>query len=234
MEVSGRIIPVFAVGTALAFAVGLYLSFTSDVDYQQGSTVRIMYVHVPAAWLALMCYTMMTVNAVGSIVWRHPLADVAAKVAAPLGAAFTLVSLVTGALWGKPMWGTWWVWDARLTSMFILFIMYLGIVSLNRALDEPTKAARLTAILILVGFVNIPIIKFSVDWWNTLHQSASVIRIGGPTVDIEFLIPLMTMAVAFTLLFFTLYLASIRNEIWRRRIISQRRLAARVAANRDA
>ena len=218
----------------MAFAVGLYLSFTSDVDYQQGSTVRIMYVHVPAAWLALMCYTMMTVNAVGSIVWRHPLADVAAKVAAPLGAAFTLVSLVTGALWGKPMWGTWWVWDARLTSMFILFIMYLGIVSLNRALDEPTKAARLTAILILVGFVNIPIIKFSVDWWNTLHQSASVIRIGGPTVDIEFLIPLMTMAVAFTLLFFTLYLASIRNEIWRRRIISQRRLAARVAANRDA
>jgi heme exporter protein C len=234
VEISGRIIPVFAVGTTLAFAVGLYLSFTSDVDYQQGSTVRIMYVHVPAAWLALMCYTMMTANAVGSIVWRHPLADVAAKVAAPLGAAFTLVSLVTGALWGKPMWGTWWVWDARLTSMFILLIMYLGIVSLNRALDEPTKAARLTAILILVGFVNIPIIKFSVDWWNTLHQSASVIRIGGPTVDIEFLIPLMTMAVAFTLLFFTLYFASIRNEIWRRRIISQRRLAARVAANRDA
>jgi len=234
VAISGRIIPVFAVGTTLAFAVGLYLSFTSDVDYQQGSTVRIMYVHVPAAWLALMCYTMMTANAVGSIVWRHPLADVAAKVAAPLGAAFTLVSLVTGALWGKPMWGTWWVWDARLTSMFILFIMYLGIVSLNRALDEPTKAARLTAILILVGFVNIPIIKFSVDWWNTLHQSASVIRIGGPTVDIEFLIPLMTMAVAFTLLFFTLYLASIRNEIWRRRIVSQRRLAARVAANRDA
>jgi heme exporter protein C len=175
----------------------------------------------------------MTANAVGSLVWRHPLADVAAKVAAPLGATFTLISLVTGALWGKPMWGTWWVWDARLTSMFILFIMYLGIVAVNRALDEPTRAARLTAILIIVGFVNIPIIKFSVDWWNTLHQPASVIRFDGPALDIEFLIPLMAMATAFTALFFTLYLASIRNEIWRRRIISQRRLAARAAASRD-
>jgi heme exporter protein C len=233
VEIAERVIPALAVMTALAFILGLYLSFTSDVDYQQGSTVRIMYVHVPAAWLALLCYTLMTANAVGSLVWRHPLADVAAKVAAPLGAAFTLISLVTGALWGKPMWGTWWVWDARLTSMFILFIMYLGIVAVNRALDEPTRAARLTAILIIVGFVNIPIIKFSVDWWNTLHQPASVIRFDGPALDIEFLIPLMAMATAFTALFFTLYLASIRNEIWRRRIISQRRLAARAAANRD-
>jgi hypothetical protein len=138
VEIAERVIPALAGMTALAFILGLYLSFTSDVDYQQGSTVRIMYVHVPAAWLALLCYTLMTANAVGSLVWRHPLADVAAKVAAPLGAAFTLISLVTGALWGKPMWGTWWVWDARLTSMFILFIMYLGIVAVNRALDEPT------------------------------------------------------------------------------------------------
>jgi len=196
--------------------------------------VRIMYVHVPAAWLALMCYTVMTINAVGSLVFRHPLADVAARVAAPLGAWFCLIALVTGAVWGKPMWGTWWVWDARLTSMFVLFIMYLGIIAVNRSLDEPTRAARLTAILIIVGFVNIPIIKFSVNWWNTLHQPASVIRLDGPAVDMEFLVPLMAMAFAFTALFFTLYLAAIRNEIWRRRINSQQRLAARVAANRNA
>ncbi|ANL67988.1 cytochrome-c heme transporter CcmC protein (plasmid) [Rhizobium phaseoli] len=151
----------------------------------------------------------------------------------PLEGPFTFIALVTGALWGKPMWGAWWVWDARLTSMFILLIMYLGIVAINRAIDEPTRAARVTAVLIVVGFVNIPIIKFSVDWWNTLHQPASILRIGGPAVDIAFLYPLLSMAVAFTALFFTLYIAAIRNEVWRRKLISQQRLAARAAARRE-
>ena len=225
-----RVVPWMATITALLFVVGLYLSFTSDGDYQQGMTVRIMYVHVPAAWLSMMCYTVMALSAIGTLVWRHPLADVSHKAAAPLGAAFTVIALATGSLWGKPMWGTWWVWDARLTSVFILLLMYLGLIALNRAVDDPGKAARLSAVLILVGFVNIPIIKFSVDWWNTLHQPASIIRISGPTIDNEFLWPLLTMASAFTLLFFTLHLLAMRNEIWRRRVGTQRRMAARLAS----
>ncbi|MBW8446489.1 MAG: heme ABC transporter permease [Arenimonas sp.] len=229
LALSGRILPWLAGLTALLFAVGLYMSFTTEGDYQQGDTVRIMYVHVPAAWLAMMCYSVMAVSAIGTLVWRHPLADVSHKAAAPLGAAFTLISLITGSLWGKPMWGTWWVWDARLTSVFVLFLMYLGLIALNRAMDDASKAARLSAVLILVGFVNIPIIKFSVEWWNTLHQPASVMRMDGPTIDPEFLWPLLVMAIAFTLLFFTLHLMAMRNEIWRRRIATQRRMAARMA-----
>ena len=229
LELAERVLPFLLALTALCLVGGLYLSFSSDVDYQQGSTVRIMYVHVPTAWIAMLCYTVMTANAIGSIVWRHPLADVAARAAAPLGATFTFVSLVTGAIWGKPMWGTWWVWDARLTSVFVLFLMYLGLIALNRAMDDPGKAARVSSVLILVGFVNIPIIKFSVDWWNTLHQPASVIRMGGSTIDSTFLWPLLIMAFAFTMLFFTLHIAAMRNEIWRRRVSAQRRMAARMA-----
>ncbi|EJZ21031.1 heme ABC transporter permease CcmC, partial [Rhizobium sp. Pop5] len=177
LALAARVIPWMAGVTALCFAIGLYLSFSTEGDYQQGETVRIMYIHVPSAWLSMMCYTIMSVSAIGTLVWRHPLADVSAKAAAPLGAAFTLLALVTGSLWGKPMWGTWWVWDARLTSVFVLFLMYLGLIALTRAIDDPSKAARVSAVLILVGFVNIPIIKFSVEWWNTLHQSASVLRL---------------------------------------------------------
>ena len=215
--------------TLCLFAVGLYLSFTTLGDYQQGETVRIMYVHVPAAWLSMMCYSVMALSALGTLVWRHPLADVSAKAAAPIGACFTLVALITGSLWGKPMWGTWWVWDARLTSVFVLFLMYLGLIALGRAMDDPARAAKVSAVLILVGFVNIPIIKFSVEWWNTLHQPASVIRMDGPTIDPEFLWPLIVMAVAFTLLFFTLHILAMRNEILRRRIAVLRRHAARAA-----
>ncbi|MBP2550371.1 heme exporter protein C [Neorhizobium galegae] len=229
LALAARILPWLAAVTAALFAVGLYLAFTTQGDYQQGDTVRIMYVHVPAAWLSMMCYSVMALSAIGTLVWRHPLADVSHKAAAPLGAAFTLIALVTGSLWGRPMWGTWWVWDARLTSVFVLFLMYLGIIALNRAMDDPSRAARLSAVLILVGFVNIPIIKFSVNWWNTLHQPASVIRLGGPTIDGEFLRPLLVMALAFTLLFFTLHIMAIRNEIWRRRVATQRRMAARLA-----
>ena len=218
--------------TLCLFAAGLYLSFTTKGDYQQGETVRIMYVHVPAAWLSMMCYTVMALSALGTLVWRHPLADVSAKAAAPIGAGFTFLALVTGSLWGKPMWGTWWVWDARLTSVFVLFLMYLGLIALNRAMDDPARAAKVSAVLILVGFVNIPIIKFSVEWWNTLHQPASVVRMGGPTIDPEFLRPLLVMAVAFTLLFFTLHILAMRNEILRRRIAVLRRQAARAAGRK--
>ena len=230
LALAERLLPWMAGLCCLLFAAGLYLAFTTEGDYQQGDTVRIMYIHVPAAWLSMMCYSVMALSAIGTLVWRHPLADVSHKAAAPLGAAFTLIALITGSLWGKPMWGTWWVWDARLTSVFILFLMYLGIIALNRAMDDPSKAARVSSVLILVGFVNIPIIKFSVDWWNTLHQPASVIRMDGPTIDGEFLRPLLVMAVAYTLLFFTLHITAMRTEIWRRRIATQRRLAARAAS----
>src|SRR6267154_798949 len=153
-----------------------------------------------------------------ALIWRHPLADIAAQEAAPVGAAFTLICLVTGSLWGKPMWGTYWVWDARLTSVLVLFFLYLGYLALVHAFDDPTRGARAGAILALVGVVNIPIIKFSVDWWNTLHQPASVFRLGGPTIVLSMLLPLLVMAVAFTALFFTLWLVRIRTAILARRI----------------
>ncbi|TPW30967.1 heme ABC transporter permease [Martelella alba] len=229
LQLSGRVVPVLAGLSLLCFAAGLYLSFASEGDYQQGNTVRIMYVHVPSAWLAMFCYMLMAVAALGTLVWRHPLADVAHKAAAPIGAAFTFLALLTGSLWGKPMWGTWWVWDARLTSFFVLFLMYLGIIALHRAVDDPGRAARLAAILILVGVINIPIIKFSVDWWNTLHQPESIFRKGGPAIDIEFLRPLFVMTAAFTLSFIAMHLVAMRNEILRRRVTAMRRLAARRA-----
>jgi heme exporter protein C len=160
----------------------------------------------------------MSSAALGTLVWRHPLADAAQKAAAPLGAGFTFLCLATGSLWGKPEWGTWWVWDARLTSVFVLFLIYLGIIALWQVIEDQSKAARLVAIFTLVGAVNIPIIKFSVDWWNTLHQSASVFRMGGPTIALSMLWPLIVMALAFTSLFLTLHMLAIRNEILRRRI----------------
>jgi heme exporter protein C len=229
-----RVVPWLAVATAIVLAIGLYLSFAAPEDYQQGTTVRIMYIHVPFAWLSMLCYTIMSAAALGTLVWRHPLADVSAKAAAPIGAVFTALALVTGSIWGKPMWGTWWVWDARLTSVFILFLMYLGIIALWRALDDPGRAGRAVAVITLVGFINIPIIKFSVDWWNTLHQPASVFRLGGPTIDQSMLIPLMVMAVGFTLLFLTLHLIAVRTEIFRRRVAAMRRLQARRVEERPA
>jgi heme exporter protein C len=229
IALSDKVVPWLAGISALILAVGLYMSFASPEDFQQGSTVRIMYIHVPFAWLSMMCYTLMAVSALGTLVWRHPLADVALKSAAPIGAVFTALALVTGSIWGKPMWGTWWVWDARLTSVFVLFLMYLGIIALTRALDDAGRAAWAAAIITLVGFINIPIIKFSVDWWNTLHQPASVFRLGGSTIDPSLLWPLLVMALGFTLLFFALHLIAMRTEIRRRRVIAMRRVAARQA-----
>ena len=175
--------------------VGLYLAwFVAPPDYQQGETVRIMYLHVPAAWLSMLIYLVMASAALGTLIWRHPLADAAQKAAAPLGAAFTFLCLVTGSLWGKPMWGAWWVWDARLTSVLVLFLIYLALIALWRTIEDPGKAARGAAIFTLVGAINIPIIKFSVDWWNTLHQPASVFRLGGPAIAASMLWPLLVMA----------------------------------------
>jgi heme exporter protein C len=185
---------------------------------------------VPAAWLGIFGWVLMSLAALGTLVWRHPLADVAAKAAAPIGAAFTLMCLVTGSLWGRPMWGTYWVWDARLTSVLVLFLMYLGVMALWRTIDDPARAARVVAVLTLVGAINIPIIKFSVDWWNTLHQPASVLRLGGSTIHPSILMPLVTMIVAFTLLFLTLHLAAMRNEILRRRVRTMLMLQADAAA----
>src|SRR5262250_576537 len=218
LALTARLLPWFAAATVCAFAVGLYLAAQAPDDYQQGATVKIMFIHVPNAWLAMFCWTLMTVAALGTLVWRHPLADVAAKAAAPLGAAFTFLCLLTGSLWGRPMWGTYWVWDGRLTSVLVLFLMYLGVIALWRTIEEPARAARAVAVLTLVGAINLPIIKFSVDWWSTLHQPASVLRLGGPTIHPSILLPLLIMALAFFLLFFTLHLAAMRNEIMRRRV----------------
>jgi len=230
LNVAGPAIPWLGAATAVVFAAGLWMAMLAPEDYQQGSTVLIMFVHVPAAWLAMFCYSVMSASAIGSLVWRHPLADVSIRAALPVGAAFTFLALVTGSLWGKPMWGTWWVWDARLTSVLILFIVYLGLMALARAIEDPVAASRSLAIVTLVGFVNIPIIKFSVDWWNTLHQPASVSRFGRPAMDAAFLWPLLTMALAYTLLFTTLHLMNMRNEILRRRVRSMRLSSAREAS----
>src|SRR5919202_1060143 len=192
-----RVLPWLAGATAIVFAIGLYQAATAPDDYQQGATVKIMFIHVPNAWLASFCWVVMSIAALGTLVWRHPLADVAAKAAAPLGTAFTFLCLLTGSLWGRPMWGTYWVWDGRLTSVLVLFLMYLGVLALWRTVEDPSRAARAVAILTLVGAINLPIIKFSVDWWNTLHQPASVLRLGGPTIHPSNLVPLLVMGLAF-------------------------------------
>jgi heme exporter protein C len=219
MRLSDRVLPWLGVVTAALLAVGLYMAFfVAPADYQQGETVRIMFIHVPSAWLAMFCYTMIAVSALGSLIWRHPLADVSAKAAAPIGAAFAFLTLVTGSLWGKPTWGTYWVWDARLTSVLVLFFLYLGLMAIWNAIEEPSKAGRAAAILALVGVVNIPIIKFSVDWWNTLHQPASISRLDAPAIHPSILTPLLVMALAFTCLFLWMHLKAMRAEILRRRV----------------
>jgi heme exporter protein C len=219
LRISNVVLPWAAGVTVVLMIVGLYLSLiASPTDYQQGDTVRIMYIHVPAAWMALFVYTNMAVAAAVGLVWKHPLADLFTKAAAPIGAGFTALCLITGSLWGEPMWGTWWVWDARLTSVLILFFLYLGYMALVNAFDDPTRGAKAGAILVLVGVVNVPIIKFSVDWWNTLHQPASVVRMGGPSIDPSMLWPLLMMGLAFTAYFVTVVLLRVRSEIAARKI----------------
>jgi heme exporter protein C len=214
MRLSAALMPWTAALTTVLMATGFYLALAgSPADYQQGETVRIMYVHVPAAWMALFCYACLAAASAVAIIWKHPLSDLAAKATAPVGACFTFLALVTGSLWGKPMWGTWWVWDARLTSVLILFFLYLGYMALRGAFDSPARGARAAAILALVGFVNVPIIKFSVDWWNTLHQPTSVFKMDGPAIHPSMLAPLLVMALAYTAFYLWVLLLRVRGEI---------------------
>jgi len=195
--ITAVIFPVAVAVTVAALLYGLYLAFfASPADYQQGETVRIMYIHVPAAWMALLAYLAMAVAAIFYLVWRHPLADIGARAMAVPGASFALITLLTGSFWGRPMWGTWWVWDARLTSMLILFFLYLGYIALADGFERPERGSKPASLLLVVGVINLPIIKFSVDWWNTLHQGSSVLRFGGPSIDPAMLLPLLVMALA--------------------------------------
>lgn len=227
MKLSAVLMPWMAGLTALLVGTGLYLAlFSSPPDYQQGETVRIMYVHVPSAWMSLFCYTVMAASAAVGLIWKHPVADVAARSAAPIGACFTFLALLTGALWGKPMWGAWWVWDARLTSVLILFFLYLGFMALNNAFDDAARGAKASAILAIVGFINVPIIKFSVDWWNTLHQPASIVRMDGPTIHPDMLWPLLLMIGGFSTYFTWILLVRMRAELIAGRAQAKRQLRA--------
>jgi heme exporter protein C len=222
-QIADRLMPFLWTVTVLAFGVALYFAFfNSPADYQQGETVRIMYVHVPAASLALFAYVLMALSSAVALIFRHPLADAAAKAAAPLGAGFCFLALVTGSIWGKPMWGTCWVWDSRLTSMFVLMLLYLGYIAIWRSFDDPHLAAKLARVVALVGVINIPIVKFSVDWWNTLHQPASIMRKNGPSIDPSLLWPLGLMFLAFVLLFITAHLVALKNEVRTRKIRAER------------
>ena len=210
--------PILAVLAAGLVGAGLWLGFAAPPDYQQGETVRIMFVHVPAAWVSMLAYACLGVASFFSLVFRHALADAAAKAVAPLGAAFTLLALITGSLWGRPMWGAWWVWgDARLVSVLVLFLLFVGYMALRASIDDEAKAARAAEILALIGLINLPIIKFSVDWWNTLHQGESILRDGGPTLANVYLIPLLLMGAGYAAAFGALWLARTRAEVWRRR-----------------
>jgi heme exporter protein C len=228
LKLANALLPFMWLAVFVLFACGLYGALiTSPADYQQGETVRIMYLHVPAAWVAMMAYGFMAFASAIALIFRHPLADAAAKSAAPVGAVFCFLALATGSIWGKPMWGTWWVWDARLTSMFILMLLYLGYIAIWQAIEEPHLAATIARIVALVGSVILPIIKFSVEWWNTLHQPASVFKMGGPTIDVSMLWVLLVMAAASTLLFFTLLMVSLRSEIAARKLRQNRLQAIR-------
>ncbi|MEQ9138577.1 MAG: heme ABC transporter permease [Thalassobaculum sp.] len=219
LKLANALLPWLAAAAVLLLGTGLWLGLLrSPSDYQQGETVRIMYVHVPAAWVALGGYSALALSSLAFLVWKHPLADLAARAASPVGAGFTAIALVTGALWGQPMWGTWWVWDARLTSVLVLFFLYLGHMALTNAFDDPERGGRAGAVLALVGVVNLPIIKFSVDWWNTLHQPASVLRMGGSTIDPAMLTPLFVMAGGYFAVFAIVLLLRIRALYAERRL----------------
>lgn len=223
MSFSAWLAPLCALAALALFAIGLpWGFFYSPADYQQGETVRIMYVHVPAAWWSLAIYAFMGGASLVGLVWRHALADIAARAAAPIGATFAGLCLITGSLWGAPTWGTWWEWDGRLTSMFVLFVIYLGYLALWGAIEDEEKAARLAAILCLAGLVNLPIVHYSVEWWSTLHQPASVMRSGGSSIHPQMLGPLLTMAGAYAFAFAALVLMNMRAAIFRRRVEAAR------------
>ena len=219
LRISDKVLPFSIVCSVLALSFGLYFAlFASPADYQQGESVRIMYIHVPSAWMALGVYSFIAITCAASLIWKNPLSDMIAISAAPIGASFTLICLITGSLWGKPIWGTWWVWDARLTSVLVLFFFYVGYMALYSAYDNKEQAGKFSSILALVGFVNVPIVKFSVDWWNTLHQPASILRSGGVAIDPSMLKPLILMFVAFISLFLTILIIRVKNEVILRKI----------------
>ncbi len=227
LNLSAKLLPWLWSAALIILTVGFYMAFfVAPEDYQQGQTIRIMFIHVPFAWLAMATYALMAISSIGTLVWKHPLADVSAKAAAPLGAAFALICLLTGSFWGKPMWGAWWVWDARLTSMLVLFLMYLGLIALWNAVEDPIRAGKAAAVLTLVGSINLPIIKFSVDWWNTLHQPASVFRFDGPTIHVYMITQLLMTYEGMNVLFLALHMVAMRTEILRRRVRTLRLLEA--------
>jgi heme exporter protein C len=213
-EMSAKLIPWFAVAALLVSVYGLYLGlFVAPTDYQQGESYRIIYIHVPAAWMSLFVYMVMAVSAAIGMIWQIRLADMVAAASAPIGASFTAIALFTGSLWGKPMWGTYWVWDARLTSELILLFLYFGYMALQSSIEDQRQADKASGLLAIVGVVNIPIIHYSVEWWNTLHQGATVTKLDKPSIHIDMLIPLLLMAVAFKLLYVALVLVRTRNEV---------------------
>ena len=199
--------------SSIILIAGLILVYLSPLDYQQGLTVKIMYIHVPSAWLALLTYSIMTIYSIIGIAFKMPFSFIVNKAVAPIGAIFTLLCLISGSLWGKPMWGTWWVWDARLTSVAILLLIYLIIIFLDKTFENKEVREKTTAIFILIGSVNLPIIKFSVDWWNTLHQPASVSKLSSPSIDISMLQPLLVMTIAFSLIGLIIAILRIKAEI---------------------
>lgn len=230
-DISGRWLPLLAVAAALLIVSGtVWALLFAPEDYQQGNSFRIIYIHVPSAFLAQSCYLLMAVAGAIGLIWKMKLADMAAKSCAAIGASFTLLALVTGAVWGKPTWGTWWVWDARLTSMLILFFLYLGIVALHSAISDKDQAAKATAVLALVGLVNIPIIKYSVEWWNTLHQPASLTLTKKPAMPPEMWVPLLVMILGFYCFFAAVLIMRTRLEIlvrewrtsWVRELLNKR------------
>lgn len=200
--------------SAILFATGLYGGLVlAPPDYQQGDSYRIIFIHVPAAWMSMFCYAMLAFTGAITLIWRMKLADVVARATAPIGASFTLIALFTGSIWGKPMWGTWWVWDARLTSELILLFLYLGFMALQAAIEDRRNAARAGAVLALVGVVNLPIIHYSVEWWNTLHQGATITKFDTPSIAMSMLIPLLVMFAAFKTFFFSVMLIRARGEL---------------------
>ena len=209
--------PVFGVGAAVCMLVGLYLGLVvAPGDYEQGDSYRIIFVHVPSAWMSMFVYMVMATSSAVYLIWRMKLADIVAWASAPIGASFTLIALVTGAFWGKPMWGTYWIWDARLTSELLLLFIYLGYMALRSSIEQPQTAARAAAILAVVGVVNIPIIHFSVEWWNTLHQPATISKLDKPSMHISMLRPLLLMVAGFQLLYFHQLMVRVKTGILQR------------------
>ena len=216
-RISGKLIPWVGAACALLLLYGLYGGLVlAPADYQQGDSFRIIYIHVPAAWMSLFIYVLMAVCGVITLVWRMKMAEVVLISSAPVGAAFTFLALVTGSIWGKPMWGTWWVWDGRLTSELILLFLYLGVIALHNAIEDRQTAAKAVAILAIVGVVNVPIIHYSVEWWATLHQGPTITKLDRPSIHVDMLIPLLVMAVAFKLYYVTAMLMRARVELLER------------------